>query len=515
MRQMRGSSMRGVGADLRAGAVVFLVALPLCLGIATASGAPPFAGLVAGIVGGIVVGFASASPLSVAGPAAGLTVITLDGIEALGFRGFLTATLLAGLMQIAMGTLRLGVLAHFVPNAVIRGMLAAIGLILVLKQIPHAFGYDRDFEGDFGFAQFDGRNTFSELVYSLEVVQPGAIVAALAAGLAYLLWRDYARVRLGAALPTALVAVVFGTAAAALLAGGPMALSDAHLVAIPRAREGLASLWVPPELAALLSAKVWMTAGVLAIVASIESLLCVEAIDRLDPQHRPTPTNRELKAQGLGNLFAGALGGLPVTAVIVRSSANLQAGARSRFAAIFHGALLAAAVLLFAGLLNKIPLASLAVVLIVVGAKLTPPSLYREMWAKGWTQFAPFIATVIFILLSDLLTGTLLGLLVGIYFVIRSNYRSALVVSSEGDCRYVRFTQSVSFLNKGRLKQVLEEVPAGGRLILDGTRAHFIDNDILEELRDFQGLARAREIIVELKLPPIAAEALERSRVRG
>jgi MFS superfamily sulfate permease-like transporter len=287
------------------------------------------------------------------------------------------------------------------------------------------------------------------------------------------------------------------------------------LVAIPRAREGLASLWVPPELAALLSAKVWMTAGVLAIVASIESLLCVEAIDRLDPQHRPTPTNRELKAQGLGNLFAGALGGLPVTAVIVRSSANLQAGARSRFAAIFHGALLAAAVLLFAGLLNKIPLASLAVVLIVVGAKLTPPSLYREMWAKGWTQFAPFIATVIFILLSDLLTGTLLGLLVGIYFVIRSNYRSALVVSSEGDCRYVRFTQSVSFLNKGRLKQVLEEVPAGGRLILDGTRAHFIDNDILEELRDFQGLARAREIIVELKLPPIAAEALERSRVRG
>ncbi len=504
-----------LGADVRAGVVVFLVALPLCLGIATASGAPPLAGLVAGVIGGVVVGLASGSSLSVAGPAAGLTVIVLDGITTFGFAGFLMVTMLAGLMQVGMGALRLGALVHFVPHAVIRGMLAAIGLILVLKQIPHAVGYDADYEGDFGFDQIDGHNTFSELLYSLEVVQPGAIAAAAGAGLAFALWRDYGRLRLRALVPAPLVAVVIGALVGVGLQGGELEIGASHLVTIPRLAGDLGALWNPPAWGALAEVAAWRAAAVLAAVASIESLLCVEATDRIDPLHRLTPSNRELVAQGLGNVASGALGGLPVTAVIVRSSANLQGGARTRFAAVFHGLLLAVAVLAFAEWLGRIPLAALAVVLLVVGGKLTPPRLYREMYAKGLNQFLPFIATVALILLTDLLTGTLLGVATGIYFVIRANYRSAVFVSIDGTNHYIRLAESVTFLNKGRLKAALEAVPAGGRVIVDGARTTFVDADIIDTLRDYEDLARAREVRVELRRLPVVIGRVVRREAPG
>lgn len=500
-----------LAADLRAGLVVFLVALPLCLGIATASGAPALSGIVAGVVGGIIVGRASGSSLSVAGPAAGLTVIVLDGIGQLGFAAFLTATMLAGVLQIGLGVLRLGVLAHFVPNAVIRGMLAAIGLILVLKQIPHAVGYDADYEGDFGFEQRDGHNTFSELLYSVEALQPGAIAVAALGFLAFFLWRDYRGLRLTKVIPPHLIVVILGVVAAALLAPTSLAIDATHFVAIPLAgAEGLMGLWQGPEIGAVADPRVWQTAAVLAAVASIESLLCVEATDRLDPLHRITPADRELKAQGLGNIFSGFLGGLPVTAVIVRSYANLQAGARSRWSAVIHGVILAIATLAGAALINQIPLAALAVVLLIVGGKLTPPRLYREMWAKGAGQFLPFIATVALILLTDLLTGTLLGLGVGLFFVIRENYRTAITATTDGPNVFVRFAANVTFLNKARLKKIFEEAQPGF-MIIDGSQARFVDNDIIDTIVDFESLAKTRGITLEIKRSPGAGHPFFRS----
>ncbi|MEZ4380127.1 MAG: SulP family inorganic anion transporter [Nannocystaceae bacterium] len=506
-------------ADIRAGLVVFLVALPLCLGIAAASEAPPFAGLVAGIVGGVIVGLASGSAISVAGPAAGLTVIVLEGIHSLGFAAFLTATMLAGVLQIAMGGLRMGVLAHFVPNAVIRGMLAAIGLILVLKQIPHAVGYDADYEGDFTFVQVDGQNTFTELLNSLNYLQPGAIIVTILGFLGFFLWRDYGEgrraVKLTRIAPPHLIVVLLGAAVAAGLAATEYLIGPDHFVRIPAIADagGILGLWQRPAPEAVLDLAVWQTAAVLAAVASIESLLCVEATDRLDPYHRITPADRELKAQGLGNMVSGFLGGLPVTAVIVRSYANLQAGARTRWAAVIHGVILAVATLAMASLINQIPLAALAVILLIVGGKLTPPALYREMWSKGPNQFLPFIATIVLILVTDLLTGTLLGLGVGVLFVVRDNYRSAFVVTSDGPNLYIRFTANVSFLNKARLKHVFEEAERGGMVIIDGTQARHVDNDILDTITDFQSLAHLRDIKVELKRSPMAGHPFFRSPV--
>ncbi|MEZ4453791.1 MAG: SulP family inorganic anion transporter [Nannocystaceae bacterium] len=488
-------------ADLRAGTVVFLVALPLCLGIATASGAPPFAGIVAGIVGGIVVGLASGSSLSVAGPAAGLTVIVADGILTHGFAGFLSATILAGAIQVGMGALGLGRLAHFVPNAVIRGMLAAIGLILVLKQLPHAVGYDQDFEGDFGFGQPDGHNTFTELLYSLDALQAGAIAVTIFGFAVYYGWRDYGRLKLTKYLPPHLMVVVLGGAMAALLGASEWAIEATHFVDVPIPREsgGLIGLWEPPSLDAFTDPAIWQTAGILAAVASIESLLSVEATDRLDPFHRITPTNRELRAQGLGNMVSGLLGGLPLTAVIVRSYANLQAGARSRLSAVIHGFFLAIVTLTLARLINHIPLAALAVILLIVGGKLTAPKIYREMWQKGPSHFLPFVATVALILLTDLLTGTLLGLAIGLFFVLRTNYHTGILVTADGPNRHLSMGTSVSFLNKGRLKEIFEAVPAGGHVVVDSTQSRFIDDDILDTIADFESLARSRRITVELR----------------
>ncbi|MFT3925185.1 MAG: SulP family inorganic anion transporter [Myxococcales bacterium] len=488
-------------SDLKSGLIVFLVALPLCLGVATASGAPPLAGLIAGVVGGTLVGLASGSALSVSGPAAGLTVIVLDGITRLGMPAFLMATLLGGGIQLTLGALRLGRFAQLVPNVVIRGMLAAIGLILLLKQLPHAVGYDADPEGDFAFEQLDGHNTFSELFYSLAGGElPGAVIVSVFAGLAIWLWRDYRNLPLRSFVPRELFAVLVGVVCTMLLTGTPFELSPEHRVSIPRLGEvgGLKGLWTSPDLAAIGRLDVWRTAFTLAMVASIESLLCVEATDRIDPLHRASSPNRELLAQGLGNAASGALGGLPVTAVVVRSFANVQAGAKSRWSTVTHGVLLGLATLFAAHLLNFIPLAALAVVLMVVGYKLTPPKLYREIWELGTAQFFPFITTVLAILLTDLLTGTLLGIGFSVFFVLWGQYRSAIVVTDDGEYRMIRFISSVSFLHKPRLREALETAAPGTQIILDGTRAHAVDPDIMDTIREFEAVAQGRGVTLSI-----------------
>jgi MFS superfamily sulfate permease-like transporter len=503
------------GADTRAGLIVFLVALPLCLGIATASGAPPLAGMVAGIVGGTIVALASGSHLSVAGPAAGLTVIVLDGIEKLGLRAFLLATLLAGVMQVLLGAFGLGRVAQLVPNAVIRGMLAAIGLILVLKQLPHAIGYDKDYEGDTAFFQPDGHNTFSELLYSIQAFAPGAVVISVLSALALLLWRDYDKLPLRRFVPRELMAVVVGLGTALALRDTGLALSPEHRVSIPLLSEvgGLSGLWVMPDFSAITQPVVWTTALTVAIVASIESLLSLEATDRLDPYRRVSSPNRELIAQGLGNTASGALGGLPVTAVVVRSFTNVQSGGRTRVASVVHGVFLLLATLFLASVLNQIPLAALAIVLIAVGYKLTAPSLYKQVWAMGREQFVPFIVTIACILFTDLLTGTLLGIAFSIFFIVYTHYRTAIVVTDDGPSRMVRFVYDVSFLHKARLKEAFEGTPRGGHLIIDGTRARSVDADVVETIQDFQANAPSRGVTVSIKRSASASNHYFRDEV--
>ncbi len=491
-----GKQVNPVGNELKAGLVVFLVALPLCLGVATASGAPPLAGLVAGIVGGTVVALLSGSSLSVAGPAAGLTVIVFDGIVRLGLPAFLLATMLAGGLQLALGGLGLGRFAQLVPNAVIRGMLAAIGLILLLKQLPHAVGYDADPGGDFAFMQRDGHNTFSELFYSATNFTLGAVVVTACAALAMFLWRDYPKLPLRRVVPRELIAVLVGLTCTTLFMGTSLELALEHRVSIPLLAEvgGLSGLWTAPDFAAITQIDVWKTALTLAIVASIESLLSLEATDRIDPLHRPSSPNRELMAQGLGNAVSGVLGGLPVTAVVVRSFANVQAGGKTRWSSVSHGAFLLGATLFAAATLNYIPLSALAVVLILVGYKLTPPKLYVEVWRLGTDQFVPFVATVAAILLTDLLTGTLLGIGFAVFFIVWGQYRSAIVITDDGNHRLIRFVSSVSFLHKARLKQAFETAPPGSQVILDGTRARTVDTDILETIGELEIFAKNRGV---------------------
>ncbi|MET0284677.1 MAG: SulP family inorganic anion transporter [Polyangiales bacterium] len=481
--------------DLRAGLIVFLVALPLCLGIATASGAPPLSGLIAGVVGGTVVALLSGSQLSVAGPAAGLTVIVLDGVQRLGLNAFFIAVSIAGAIQVVMSLLGAGRLAQLVPNAVIRGMLAAIGLILVLKQLPHAVGYDKDPEGDFAFAQRDGHNTFSELFYSLEYVTLGAIAVSLVAGLTLYVWRNYPGLPLTRFVPRELMAVCTGAIAGLLFEGTLLDLSPEHRVSVPLLREtGLRGLWQVPDWAAFQRLDVWRTGLTLALVASIESLLCLEATDRIDPQRRTSPPNRELLAQGVGNMIAGSLGGLPLTAVVVRSFTNVQAGGRTRVSSLSHGVLLLLVTLFLGTFINHVPLAALSVVLLLVGFKLTPPKLYLDVWRGGRAQFLPFIATIFAILVTDLLTGTLIGVAFAIAFIVYGHYTQAILVTDDGNHRLIRFLSDVSFLHKARLKQAFESAPDGGMVIVDGTHARLIDPDVIDALNDFRETAKMRGI---------------------
>lgn len=501
-----------LGQDGPAGVVVFLVALPLCLGIALASDAPLMSGLITGVIAGTVVAWLSGSQLSVSGPAAGLTVIVAGGIQSQGsFPAFLAAVILCGVLQLVFGALRAGVLGSFFPSSVIKGMLAAIGFIIILKQIPHALGRDTDYEGDLAFFQFmDQENTFSEIILAIQTMQPGLVLIALVSMAVLLGWESRAikRQRWAAWIPGPLLAVVAGTLVnvfyEAFVPSVAVPPGSEHMVALPVIGNlaEIGDLLIFPDLAAFAQWSTWTLALTLAAVASIETLLSVEATDKLDPYKRLSSPNRELAAQGVGNILAGALGGLPMTAVIVRSSANVYAGARTRVSAVVHGLLLAGSILLIPTVLNQIPLASLAAVLILIGYKLARVSLFKQLYGAGMGQFLPFLVTFVAVVFTDLLTGVLIGLVVGLIVVLRANFQSAIRVVQQNDDILIKFSKDVSFINKIKLTQVLRSVPEGASVLIDGSAALYIDSDIREVIRDFQDSAQHRKINVETKNIP-------------
>lgn len=492
--------------DVPAGIVVFLVALPLCLGIALASGAPLFAGIISGIVGGIVLAFVSGSELSVSGPAAGLTVIVAGAIVSLGsFETFAVAVLLAGVIQMALGVARAGVIGDYIPNCVIKGMLAAIGIIIILKQLPHALGYDRDFLGDESFKQPGQDNTFTDLLMAFQSPTMGPLLISVVALGLMLLWEQpfMKRQAWTKILPAPLLCVVIGTLLNQLYAWLP-ALQDftvqaQHLVQLPviGSVDDVTAMFTTPDLSALLRADVWVVAATIAVVGSIETLLCIEATDKLDPENRISDPNRELRGQGIGNFVCGLLGGLPITSVIVRSSANVYSGARTRLSTLVHGLALLVAVVFLGRLLNLVPLATLASVLIVVGYKLSSWSIIKSMWAQGPAQFIPFAVTMVAIVFTDLLQGIGIGMLAGVFFVLRSNYHAAVTLVNKEESWLLRLNKDTSFIHKAELKRKLRRIPDRALLIVDGTKALYIDNDIYETLREFEDGASFRGIQIQ------------------
>ena len=497
---------RNAAADIPASIVVFLVALPLCLGVALASNAPLFAGIIAGVVGGIVVGLVSGSSLSVSGPAAGLTAIVATAIGKVpAYEAFLLAVVVAGAIQMLMGFLKLGVIGDYIPNAVIKGMLAAIGVILILKQFPHLVGYDADAEGDETFLQNNAENTFSSIWHGFTYIAPVAVIIGVAALAILYVWGLPAikKNKILQLIPAPLLVVGMGILVNYIFEaqGSSLALSNGHLVTLPVAQSvgEFAGFLNFPQLEFLTDPEVWKVAITIAIVASLETLLGIEAVDKLDPLNRVTPTNRELKAQGLGNMVSGLLGGIPVTSVIVRSSANVNAGAKSKFSTIMHGILMLLFVAFLPGLLNKIPLSALAAILIFTGYKLATVTLFREFYKKGWDQFAPFVITIVAILLTDLLVGILIGLFVGLFFLVRSNFKSSLMVVNDKSNWLFRLRKDVSFLNKPILKRKLEEVPHDCNVLIDVTRADFIDKDIVDVMNEFIHHAHLKNIRVEMR----------------
>lgn len=497
--------------DLPASFVVFFVAVPLCLGIALASGAPLFAGIIAGIVGGIVVGIASGSPLGVSGPAAGLAVIVLTSISSLGgsFEAFLTAVVLAGVIQFAMGYANAGFIAYFFPSSVIKGMLTGIGLLIILKQIPHALGWDKDVEGDWALIQQDGENTFTEIINAFQFFTPGAVLIAAISLAILILWDTVLtkQHKIFQILQGPVVVVGFGILMNLLYTNGTFdfALTADQLVQIPVPQDlaGFFRQFTYPDFSALSNFEVYKIAVVLAIVASLETLLCVEASDKMDPYKRITPTNRELKAQGFGNIVSGLIGGLPVTQVIVRSSANIAFGGRTKMSAIFHGILLLVSAITIAHILNLIPLASLAAILLMVGYKLAKPSLFKQMYKLGWEQFMPFTATVLGILMTDLLRGITIGMLFGIFYTLRHSYRNTYHlkdITSESDGQVVHhliLREEVSFFNKPSMMKVLDAIPPNSKLIIDCSKSKSIAHDVVELIKDYESNAKTKNITVE------------------
>ncbi|MFM2139330.1 MAG: hypothetical protein RJA57_1637 [Bacteroidota bacterium] len=489
--------------DLAASIVVFLVALPLCLGVALASNAPLFSGLIAGITGGIVVGIASRSHLSVSGPAAGLTAIVAGALASLpSFEVFLASVVIAGALQVILGFARAGIIGDYVPSSVIKGMLAAIGLILILNQFPHLLGDDSHFESDEGVPQDKG-NIFSNFIGSFSNINSTALLIGGIGIVFSIIWEKIVQGRKGMIrfLPAPLFVVLIGVAINMYLVGDGARLSGEHLVIIPIASDAgqFFSFFSAPDWSQLMNQQVWIVAITLALVASLESLLSIEAIDDLDPYQRVTPTNRELKAQGLGNIVSGLLGGLPVTSVIVRSSANVNSGARTKMSTIYHGILLLLCVSLIPALLNLIPKSALAAILIFTGYKLAKPTIFINYYRKGWDQLLPFVITIGAILATDLLRGVVIGIGVGLFFILRSNFRSAVFVVNDQFRYLIRLRKDVSFLNKPIIKKKLEEIPDNAHVLIDAGRADFIDKDIIEVIEDFIIHAPLKNITVELK----------------
>lgn len=496
--------------DLPASIVVFFVAVPLCLGIALASGAPLFSGIIAGIVGGIIVGFISGSPLGVSGPAAGLAVIVLTAIGTLGsWPAFLMAVVLAGVIQLALGFAKAGFIAFFFPSSVIKGMLTGIGLLIILKQLPHALGWDKDVEGDDAFLQSDGQNTFTEISKAFDFVTPGALLIALISLAILILWDTILikKHKIFQLIQGPIVVVILGIVMNNLFKSGVLnfSLNDDQVVRLPVAHNlsEFFSQFTFPDFSAITNFEVWKIAIVLAIVASLETLLCVEATDKMDPNKRITPTNLELKAQGIGNIVSGMIGGLPVTQVIVRSSANISFGGKTKLSAILHGVFLLISAITIAGLMNMIPLASLAAILLMVGYKLAKPVLFKQMYKLGWEQFIPFVATVVGILATDLLKGITIGILFGIFYTLRHSYRNShymkdSVTSVEGrEVHHLVLAEEVSFFNKASVIKELEKIPPHSKVIIDCTASKSIAYDVVELIRDYRNTARNKNITVE------------------
>lgn len=498
--------------DLPASIVVFFVAVPLCLGIALASGAPLFSGIIAGIVGGIVVGIASGSPLGVSGPAAGLAVIVYTSIADLGgsWETFLTAVVLAGIIQLVMGYSKAGFIAYFFPTSVIKGMLTGIGLLIILKQIPHALGWDKDVEGDDAFIQADGENTFTEILNAFQFFNTGAVLIAAVSFFVLLLWELVLtkKHKIFGMINGPLVAVILGIIMNYLYQNGVLnfSLTAEQVVNIPVPENFAAffSQFTTPDFSALSkNVEVYKVAIVLAIVASLETLLCVEATDKLDPYKRVTPTNRELKAQGLGNVVSGLIGGLPLTQVIVRSTANITFGGKTKKSTILHGMFLFVSALTLANVLNMIPLATLASILILVGYKLAKPSLFKAMYKLGWEQFVPFTATVVAILFTDLLRGIAFGLVVGIFYTLRHSYRNShymkdVVTTEDGrQVHHLVLAQEVSFFNKANILEALNRIPNNAKVVIDCSQSKSIAYDVLELIKNFETNAKTRNIVVE------------------
>jgi MFS superfamily sulfate permease-like transporter len=497
--------------DFPASIVVFLVAVPLCLGIALASGAPLFSGIIAGIIGGIVVGWLSGSPLGVSGPAAGLAVIVLTAINDLGgldgggFEIFLLAVVLAGVIQVGLGYAKAGIIGYYFPSSVIKGMLSGIGIIIILKQIPHAFGYDKNPEGEEAFFQPDGQNTFSELLNMWDFISEGAIAVAVVSMAILILWeRPFIKKQaFTTIIQGPLVVVVAGILMNLGFKGSVLEISAEHLVALPIASFGeITQLFSVPNFAAITNPKVYTVAVTIAVVASLETLLSVEATDKLDPFKRITPTNQELKAQGVGNIVSGLLGGLPITQVIVRSSANVQSGGRTKLSTILHGFLLLISAFTIPRLLNLIPLASLAAILFMVGFKLAKPALFKQMYRLGWTQFVPFVATIIGIVFTDLLTGIGLGLVVAVFYILMNNFKRPFFFEAgehlkDGVIR-LELSEEVSFLNKAAILDALDHLPENSKVVIDATRTQVIDYDVLEIIENFRENAKYKNIALEI-----------------
>lgn len=505
--------------DFPASIVVFFVAMPLCLGIALASGAPLFAGIIAGIVGGVVVGMASGSPLGVSGPAAGLAVVVFSAIADLGsWQAFLLAVVLGGVIQLIMGYFRLGIIAYYFPTSVIKGMLSGIGLIIILKQIPHALGYDADYEGDLAFRTGDG-NTFTHLAAAFDLLTPGALIISSVSLLVLILWeRDFIKkIRVFQLIQGPVVVVFLGVLFHYLFKSGllPFSLSSDQLVTVPVSDSLGAFLgqFTLPDFSHLTNPKVYLTAMIIALIASLETLLCVEATDKLDPFKRVTPTNRELKAQGLGNIISGLIGGLPITQVIVRSSTNITFGGRTKMSAILHGFFLLISALLIPQFLNMIPLASLAAILFVVGYKLAKPALFRSMYKLGWNQFIPFVATVVGIVFTDLLIGIGIGMVIAIFYILQGHYKNPYIFElskKQGrDIHTIVLAEEVSFLNKGSLQKALKVVPDGAQVVIDGNRTKVVDHDVIEIIRDFIINAENRDIQVSIDNFPLLEQVVK------
>ncbi len=490
--------------DLPASIIVFLVAVPLCLGIALASGAPLFSGIIAGIIGGIVVGALSGSALGVSGPAAGLAVIVLSAINELGsFEIFLLAVVIGGVFQLTLGFLQAGIIGYYFPSSVINGMLSGIGIIIILKQIPHAFGYDKDYEGSLAFNQPDGQNTISELFNLTEYITPGAITITLVSMAILLLWETsfMKNIKLFKLIQGPLVVVTIGVLLNLAFSGTSMALADDQIVSIPVADSisGFFSQFTFPDFSHLTNPQVYIIGMTIAVVASLETLLCLEATDKLDPEKRVSPANRELKAQGVGNIVSGLIGGLPITQVIVRSSVNIQSGGKTKMSAIAHGVILFSCAMFIPFVLNLIPLASLAAILFMVGYKLAKPAVFKKMYNLGWSSFVPFIATILGIVFTDLLMGIGIGLAVAIYYVLYNNYRKPFLFELEdhidegGEIR-IELAEDVTFLNKANIQRALMQVPEKAKVVIDATRSINIDPDVIEIIEEFEVQAKAKEI---------------------